>query len=70
MKTSLILFASSILAPAAFVLGLGAAPLIGAATVVGLGAIACQDYGRTPTYLTEEATAKVRPSAERLPLAA
>lgn len=70
MKTSLILFASSLLAPAAFVVGIGAAPLVGAATVVGLGAIAFQDYGKAPTYASELASVKVTASTERHPFAA
>lgn len=70
MKTSIILFASSLLAPAAFVVGIGAAPLVGAATLIGLGSIAFQDYGRPPTYASELATVKVATSSEHLPLAA
>lgn len=70
MKTSLILFASSILAPVAFIVGIGVAPLVGAATVIGLGSIAFQDYGKTPTYASDFAKVKVAASSERHPLAA
>ena len=70
MKTSLILFASSLLAPAAVMVGIGAAPLVGAATLAGIGAIALQDYGHRPTYAHELTAVKAKPSAEHLPLAA
>jgi|GEM_PF-1613301 len=70
MKTALFLFASTLLAPAAFVVGIAAAPIVGAATLIGLGSIVFQDYGRTPAYAFELATTKVASSSEHLPFAA
>lgn len=70
MKTSLILIASLVLTPAAVVAGASAAVVIGFGTLVGVSAVAFNDYAQPIRDSSKFSTVSVAQHAENLPLAA
>tara|TARA_R110002167_G_scaffold348312_2_gene559635 strand:+ start:152 stop:364 length:213 start_codon:yes stop_codon:yes gene_type:complete len=70
MKTSLILISSIVLAPLAVVAGASAAAILGFSTLVGVSALAFNDYARPIGDSSKFSTVSVAKPAESLPLAA
>ena len=70
MKTSLFLIASILLAPVAVVAGASAAAILGFSTLVGISALAFNDYAKPIANSSKFSAISVTKHAERLPLAA
>ena len=68
MKTSSLLIASALLAPASILVGLAAPVALSITAVAGVLSVALSDYGtRGPTYFE---SVRVAAGAEKLPMAA
>jgi hypothetical protein len=70
VKTSLILIASALFAPATILVGASTLAIVGFTTLAGVGAIALNDYAKPISNSSKFSTASVAKKIESLPLAA